>query len=383
MLEELLVAAAEIVLAWVAVAVCYETVLRTLAVAGELPATFLALLRQRLVFEFAETLLLLAVEHLGDGFLAYVAQSVFGEHEVVAGVDVAVELHHAGVSALLGIHADAGRHAHPVSKHAVEQLHVYLAHVVAHPLVEDGAEEASPLFRRDAHVGKRRVCRVGDRGEMASVSVLHRAFNDRRELQELASVLLEEAVEVERIVGVEVVHHRHRVPLHAVLLQQAYAVHHLLPCLCARGGAAELVVKLLRSVDGYSDEPVVLAQEATPLVVEQRAVGLYRVGYASAHAILTLQLHRLPIERKWAHERFAAVPCEEDVGRGLRLDVFLGELLEHLLREHAFLHIAVEVRLLKIVAVFAAQVAGCAYWLEHHVERTRKGRYCRHMVVLW
>ena len=117
-------------------------------------------------------------------------------------------------------------------------------------------------------------------------------------------------------------------------------------------------MKLLRSVDGYSDEPVVLAQKAAPLVVEQCAVGLYRVGYASAHAVLALQLHSLTVERERTHERFAAVPCEEDVGRGLRLNVFLGELLEHLLREHAFLRIAVEVRLLKIVAVFAAQVAG-------------------------
>ena len=77
MLKELLVAAAEIVLAGVTITVCYEAVLRTLAVAGKLPAAFLALLRQLLVFQFAETLLLLAVEHLGDGFLAYVAQSVF------------------------------------------------------------------------------------------------------------------------------------------------------------------------------------------------------------------------------------------------------------------------------------------------------------------
>jgi len=202
---------------------------------------------------------------------------------------------------------------------------------------------------------------------MSAVGVAHRALHDGRELQILAAVLLEEVVEVEWIVGIEIVHHRHGVPLHTVPLQQAYAVHHFLPCLSARRGAAELVVKFLWSVDGDAHEPVVLAQEATPLVVEQRAVGLYRVGDTPAHAVLALQLHRFSVERQWAQQRLAAVPGEEDVGRGLCLNVLSGELLEHLLREHALLRVLVEVRLLKIVAVLATQVAGCANRFEHNV----------------
>ena len=120
MTEEHTVTLTEIVLAGIAVDVLYEAASGAFAVAGKLPFTFLAFLRQRLALETAELLLLFAVEHLRDGLLADVAEAIFGEDEVVAGIDVAVELHNAGMAAFLGIDADAWRDAHPVGKDAVE-----------------------------------------------------------------------------------------------------------------------------------------------------------------------------------------------------------------------------------------------------------------------
>mgnify|MGYP001501797185 CR=1 FL=1 len=73
-------------------------------------------------------------------------------------------------------------------------------------------------------------------------------------------------------------------------------------------------MKFLWSVDGDAHEPVVLAQEAAPLVVEQRAVGLYRVGDTPTRAVLALQLHRFSVERQWAQQRLAAA-AQSRLGR--------------------------------------------------------------------
>ena len=220
MLEEHAVTLAQVVLSGVAVTVFYETVLGALAVARKQPFALATLFGQRLAFQFAEPLLLVAIQHLGDGLLAYVAKAIFGKHEMVARVDIAVKLHHAGMATLFGINADAWCLAHPVGQDAIEQLDVCLSHIMTHPLVEDGAQEASPLLWRHREVGKRSLIAVCQCGEMSPVVVVDDALHDGRYLDILAAVVFKEMVEIERIVGVKVVNHRHGVPFNIMLIQE-------------------------------------------------------------------------------------------------------------------------------------------------------------------
>lgn len=244
--EEHAVTLAEIVFAGIAVDVLYEAGSGAFAVAGKLPFTLLAFLWQRLALETAELLLLFAVEHFRDGLLADVAEAVFGEDEVVAGIDVAVEFHNTGMAAFLGIDADARRDAHPVGKDAVEELDVSLAYIITHPLIEDGAEETSPLLRRNREIGNGSCGVVSKGGKVSAVSMIDHALHNGRNLNESASHFLEEMIEVERVVGIEVVDHRHGVPFHVVLVEQLYATHHLCPRRTSACRTAILVMKLLR-----------------------------------------------------------------------------------------------------------------------------------------
>ena len=151
---------------------------------------------------------------------------------MVARVDIAVKLHHAGMATLFGINADAWCLAHPVGQDAIEQFDVCLSHIMAHPLVEDGAQEASPLLWRHREVGKRSLIAVCQCGEMPPVVVVDDALHDGRNLDILAAVVFKEMVEVERIISIKVVNHRHSVPINIMLVQELYATHDLSPRRC-------------------------------------------------------------------------------------------------------------------------------------------------------
>ena len=70
----------------------------------------------------------------------------------------------------------------------------------------------------------------------------------------------------------------------------------------ARTVLAVFIMKLLQTVDRDTHKPVILAEEATPLIREHCAVRLNAVVDSAPSGILALQLHRLFVERKWAHE---------------------------------------------------------------------------------
>ena len=145
MLEEHAVTFAQVVLSGVAVTVFYETVLGALAVARKQPFALAALFGQRLAFQFAEPLLLVAIQHLGDGLLAYVAKTIFGKHEMVARVDIAVKLHHAGMPTGPGKGAYPWLLPHPVGQGGVEQLDEVVSYILFKPFVEQGTSKCSPL----------------------------------------------------------------------------------------------------------------------------------------------------------------------------------------------------------------------------------------------
>lgn len=152
--EEQSITFAQVVEAWreaqvfSAQSVCFgvnDAVLGALAMAGKEPFALLALLGQAVRLHRGKALLLGAVHQLVERVLVDVAQLVLGEDEVVAAVDVAVPLHHAGMPASFGHRADSGQHADPVGQGGIEELDEHRAHIPPYPLVEDGTEEVAPL----------------------------------------------------------------------------------------------------------------------------------------------------------------------------------------------------------------------------------------------
>ena len=215
---------------------------------------------------------------------------------MVAGVDIAVELHHPGVAACARHGAYAGLHAGPVGKRGVEQLDEVLSHIVFHPFVEDGTQKLAPLRGRYREVGQRGIVCIHRRGQCAPVGVGYDALYNGGELYESTFDFLEEVVEVERIVGVEVVDHGEGVPFYAMFFQQVDAAHHLVERWRADVVAAVLVVKLLWAVDRYAHKPVVVLEKSAPFVGEQCAVGLDGIVDYQSAAIFFLQLDNLFVE---------------------------------------------------------------------------------------
>jgi len=91
---------------------------------------FAALLRQCRFFIDAKGRLPWAVEHLRERLLADVAQPVFWEYEVVAAIQVAVILHHAGMTATLRHGAYTRRYACIVGQCGVKQLYEIRAYIL-------------------------------------------------------------------------------------------------------------------------------------------------------------------------------------------------------------------------------------------------------------
>lgn len=187
----LVISLTEIVQSRLSILILLETVLRAFAMTGELYVALLALAGQRGMFQPAECLLLLAVKHVDERLLPDVSQLVFRKDEVVAGIHIAIMLHHAGMTALLGVGADARQHTHPVGKRAVEDFNKHLTHIVAHPVVKDGAEEVAPLCRSYGSIRKRNLPVVGKTRQGATVFMFRQSLHDRGKLQVLATVVPE------------------------------------------------------------------------------------------------------------------------------------------------------------------------------------------------
>lgn len=226
MTEESVVTLAEVVEPRFSAGRMAEPVFGAFAVAGEEILARAALLGQPLLLDAPEGCLLLAIEHLYERMLVDVSQFVLREYEVVAGIHVAVELHHCGMATACAHAAYAWRYSHPVGQRSVEDLYEVGAHILFHPLIEDGNEEVAPLFWTDRKVGQPAVVIVMRAGQPSAVLMRLDAFHDWCELQVMTAYLLEEVVDIERIVGVVVVDHRHSVPLHTILVQQSDAFHH-------------------------------------------------------------------------------------------------------------------------------------------------------------
>ena len=119
---------------------------------------------------------------------------------MIAAVDIPVGLHHGSPSTGGRHRADAWWLTRPVGKCGVEELYEDLSDIRLYPFVVDATNETSPLFRVD--------------GGITEGYALH----DGRELQILTTNLFEETIEPHRIIRIQVVHSRHRVPFYMMLL---------------------------------------------------------------------------------------------------------------------------------------------------------------------
>lgn len=91
------------------------------------------------------------------------------------------------------------------------------------------------------------------------------------------------------------------------------------------------------------------------------------VGYAPTARVTLLQAHHLLVERQRAHQRLAAMPRKEHLGRGLALDILAYETLQQFVGEHLSALVGIEVLLLKVIAIVATQVAGRSHRLHHDI----------------
>ncbi len=159
--------------------------------------------------------------------------------------------------------------------------------------------------------------RIGDRQRLG-----RRALDDRDELDEVGLQLVaEEAIDLDRMIGVRGVDRAQDVDVDAVPVQALPAAHHVVERALAAFVDAVGVVHLARAVDAQADEDLVLLEERAPLVVEPRAVGLDRVGDLLSGPLILPHVLDRALEEVEAHQRrLAALPADDDLGSGLRLD---------------------------------------------------------------
>lgn len=122
-----------------------ETIFGTAAVAGEEPLATTTAGGEGITLAATEGELTGAVHEGGDGGGVDVAEEVLGEDVVVAAVEVAVMLHGCSMAAGLAHGTDTRGLVHPAGKGGVEELDEDIAHVVAHPLIKEGADEMGVL----------------------------------------------------------------------------------------------------------------------------------------------------------------------------------------------------------------------------------------------
>ena len=160
-----------------------------------------------------------------------------------------------------------------------------------------------------------------------------------------------------------------------MLFQKIDALHYLAKRRRAHFVAPVLVVKLLRAVDRYAHQPVVITEKAAPLVVEQCAVGLDGVVDDAAGGIFFLKLDHPLVERQRTHQRLAPMPAEKHLRSGLRLDVHTDEPLKRIVghdKPAVGLLLLVKIVFLEVVTVLACEVAHRSGRLGHNIHRPGK-----------
>ena len=137
--------------------------------------------------------------------------------------------------------------------------------------------------------------------------------------------------------------------------------------------ASVMVVDALGAVDREANQEVVLPEETTPLVGQQRAIRLQAVGHLPTTGIFPLQGQCLLVEADRAHQRLTAMPGEQHLAHRLASHILGDETFQQLLAQDLVLGLGVELALLLVVAIVAGEVADRADRFDHDIDRMGEG----------
>src|ERR1035437_8914418 len=211
------------------------------------------------------------------------------------------------------------------------------------PQIENLAEEPPVLPGRDG-VGQRRS--VG------------RELRQGNELQVIDAQAPIELVQLARLLHVGLAEDAQNIEIHFLRLEQFDAVDDALPGAALLLIETEAVVDLLGPIERYPEQPLILAEQVAPVLVEQDGVGLQRIADRLARAaVLLLEGHQFFEKRQSGEGRFAALKREHAVG--VRVEqVGIHQALERLQRHAAAGQRTVRVGLaIQVEAILAIQIA--------------------------
>ena len=185
-------------------------------------------------------------------------------------------------------------------------------------------------------------------------------------------MVAKEPVHLDRVIGVRSVNRAQNVDVHPAPAQGFPTAHDLIE---APGTAlidAVSVVHFLWAVYAETDEKVVLLEERAPFIVQEGAVGLYRVKDFLRRLSVFFEVSDGAPEEIEAHEgRLAALPCDVDFAGRVRLqklpDIRIQQVLGHpepVARVKHFLG--------QKEAILAVEIAGSAGGLGQKAKRPRQ-----------
>jgi hypothetical protein len=218
----------------------------------------------RLLLLEREQLPPLAARNFAPAIGFQVAQLPSALHEKVAGIHVAVVLHHHVAVAAFVERAGARLLARQRFGDVIEEAHPH-APPLRPPLVEDRAQKAPVLLRGNS---KRHGRTVGVK------------LGQRNELKVADAELAEERVEVIPETHIGFAHYAQDVEFHLLPLEQLDGFHHLRPRGVSGFVIAVAVVRVLRPIQRKPYQKVVLPKQLAPGAVQQNAVRLQRIADA-------------------------------------------------------------------------------------------------------
>jgi hypothetical protein len=167
-------------------------------------------------------------------------------------------------------------------------------------------------------------------------------------------------------------------------LEQAGGGHDLIVRRLAAPGDPKTVMQPFRSVAAQADEEVVLLEKGRPLGIEQCAVGLQIVLDPLERLLVRrLQRHHLAEEIQPQQGRLPALPGEDHLVPGLRLDVLTDVLLEHVIGHSRDARLLEQLVFMQVIAIGAVEIARRADRLDHRMEAVRQSGQRERRIPGW
>ena len=217
----------------------------------------------------SECSLLRAFEQFDQRLVAYISEVMFSIDEVIAGKEVSVMFDHGKITARLA--KDTKRLLTPQGRlgNLFEYLDLDPPNVLAQPFVEDGAEKVAERFSR-----------------YAAAAYAPIAFAFRRHKGQKPQIfgfdLFEEPVHSGGGLDVLCIHHAEDIAGDSVAAEEFVSPHRLLVGGASGLGDAVRVVHFLRAVQTEPHGKFFFRQKLAPVFIDEDAVGLNPVGYATA-----------------------------------------------------------------------------------------------------